>query len=258
MRSSPKNGVAISRSQLVAWLDQTLSPQHFKDYSPNGLQVQGSEQICRLACAVTASLAAIEGAAALGAQALLVHHGYFWRGEDPCLVGAKYRRIKALLDHNISLFGYHLPLDAHPELGNNAQLGLKLGWEVQERFGDQNIICATTLAQPLNANGLSKLIKRHLKRAPLLVGDLSRVVKRIAWCTGGAQDMLQEAIDQGCDAFVSGEISERTTHLAREAGVIYVAAGHHATELYGVQAVAEMAAKALGIQAVFVEDPNPV
>jgi dinuclear metal center YbgI/SA1388 family protein len=234
----------VERQALSRWFDDTLTPSHFKDYCPNGLQIQGATQVKLLACAVTASLKVIEVAAELGAQALLVHHGYFWRGEDPCLVGIKHKRIQLLLKHNI--------------LGNNAQLGERLGWTTDERFGDQNLICATRLNAPIDATTFAKNLKRHLKQAPLMVGDLTRKVQRIAWCTGGAQDSLQEAIDAGCDAFVSGEISERTTHLAREAGVVYAAAGHHATERFGVQALAKAASEALDLSWCFVDDPNPV
>ncbi len=256
--TTKSTSVGVDRQVLSAWFDNTLSPQHFKDYCPNGLQIQGARRVKLLACAVTASLNAIEAAHALGAQALLVHHGYFWRGEDPCLVGVKHQRIQLLLKHNINLFAYHLPLDVHPSLGNNAQLGARMGWAVDERFGEQNLICATRLKVPITAAQWAQALKRQLKRTPLLVGDLNRKVQRIAWCTGGAQDSLQEAIDAGCDAFVSGEISERTTHLAREAGVIYAAAGHHATERFGVQALARAAGEALGVAWQFVDDPNPV
>jgi dinuclear metal center YbgI/SA1388 family protein len=243
---------------LSAWFDETLSPRHFKDYCPNGLQIQGASQVKLLACAVTASINAIEGAIAEGAQALLVHHGYFWRGEDPRLVGIKHRRIQLLLKHNINLFAFHLPLDVHPSLGNNAQLGELMGWNVDERFGDQDLICASQFSEPIVATQLSRDLKRHLKQAPLLVGNLERPIRRLAWCTGGAQDSLEAAIDAGCDAYVSGEISERTTHLAREAGVIYAAAGHHATERFGVQALARAASGALGLRWCFIDDPNPV
>jgi dinuclear metal center YbgI/SA1388 family protein len=249
---------SVDRQTLGAWFDDTLTPQHFKDYCPNGLQIQGASRVRLLACAVTASINAIEAAREQGAQALLVHHGYFWRGEDPRLVGIKHKRIQLLLKHNINLFAFHLPLDVHPTLGNNAQMGARLGWTVDERFGDQDLICATRLRVPITAAQLAKSLKGQLKQAPLLVGDLSRSIRRIAWCTGGAQDSLQEAIDAGCDAFVSGEISERTTHLAREAGVIYAAAGHHATERFGVQALAQAASEALGVAWCFVDDPNPV
>jgi dinuclear metal center YbgI/SA1388 family protein len=257
-RSPARARVGVDRQVLGQWLDDTLSPRHFKDYCPNGLQIQGAKQIKLLACAVTASVNAIEAAVEQGAQALLVHHGYFWRGEDPCVVGIKHRRIQLLLKHNINLFAFHLPLDVHASLGNNAQLGARLGWACDQRFGDQNLICATSLQTPIDAPSLAKNLKRSLARTPLLVGDLTRPIRRIAWCTGGAQDSLQEAIDAGCDAYVSGEISERTTHLAREAGVIYAAAGHHATERFGVQALAKAASEALALDWSFIDDPNPV
>jgi dinuclear metal center YbgI/SA1388 family protein len=207
--------------------------------------------------AVTASLAVVEQAAREGAQALVVHHGYFWRGEDPRVVGTRRRRLAALLAADINLIGYHLPLDLHPELGNNAQFGKCMGWPTESTGGDRNLISLATLNQPLSSDELAGLLKARLDREPLLVGSLDRMVKRVAWCTGGAQDMLEAAIDLGADAFISGEISERTTHLAREAGVIYAAAGHHASERYGIQALGRHLAGRYGIDAVFIDDPNP-
>jgi dinuclear metal center YbgI/SA1388 family protein len=220
--------------------------------------VEGAPVVSRAVFAVTATLSVIEQAAAQGAQALLVHHGFFWRGEDPRVVGVRRRRLAGLLAADINLIAYHLPLDLHPQLGNNAQLGLQLGWPVEHTGGDRNLISMTTLPQPLPAAQLGQALARTLDREPLLVGDLSREVSRVAWCTGGAQDMLEEAIALGADAFVSGEISERTTHLARESGVIYAAAGHHATERFGIRALGQHLAQHYGIDAVFIDDPNPV
>jgi len=248
----------VSTPDLVRYLDGLLDASAIKDYCPNGLQVEGAPVVSRAVFAVTASLAVVEQAAAAGAQALIVHHGWFWRGEDPRVIGPRRRRLARLLAADINLIGYHLPLDLHPELGNNAQLGRRLGWPLERTGGDRNLVAFAALEQPLAPGRLGALLRERLDREPLLVGDLTREVTRVAWCTGAAQDLLEAAIDMGADAFVSGEISERTTHLAREAGVIYAAAGHHATERYGIQALGEHLAERFGIEAVFIDDPNPV
>jgi dinuclear metal center YbgI/SA1388 family protein len=248
--------------QLETALNQIMQPQRFKDYCPNGLQVEGKGEITKLLCGVTASLAFIEEAIAQRADAVLVHHGYFFKGENPQIIGQKKRRIAKLLAANISLFAYHLPLDAHPVLGNNAQLGRELGWRLDGVFGDIShgaslgVFC--DLENPVEVSQLEQLIAHRLNRAPLVVGNLNKTIRRVAWCTGAAQDMLQEAVDVGADAFISGEISERTTHLAREMEVIYLAAGHHATERYGVQALGKAVAQDLGIEHAFFDDNNPV
>jgi dinuclear metal center YbgI/SA1388 family protein len=248
----------ISRAELAACLDTLLEPGRFKDYCPNGLQVEGEAMVTRLLCGVTASLALVKAAAASGAQAVLVHHGYFWRGEDPRLVGTRRERVATLLAHGINLFAYHLPLDLHPEFGNNVQLARRLGWPVTGRAGDDGLVCLGDLDGPRDAGWLRACLAGGLDREPLLVGDTSRSIRRLAWCTGAAQDHLQVAIDAGADAFVSGEISERTTHLAREAGVVYASAGHHATERYGVQALGKYLAGRFGLQVDLLDDPNPV
>ena len=248
----------VSTPDLIRYLDDLLDAASIKDYCPNGLQVEGAAHVSRAVFAVTASLAVVEQAAAEGAQALLVHHGYFWRGEDPRVIGVRRRRLARLLAAEINLIGYHLPLDLHPELGNNAQFGKCMGWTPDQTGGDRNLIALATLERPMSAAQLGEHLHERLDREPLLVGDLGRDVRRIAWYTGGAQDMLDAAIDLGADAFISGEISERTTHLAREAGVVYAAAGHHATERYGIQALGQHLAKHFGIEAVFIDDPNPV
>lgn len=247
----------MARGELAAFLDGLLEPRRFDDYCPNGLQVEGEPRIGRVVCGVTASLALVREAARRGAQAVLVHHGWFWRGEDPRAIGPKRERLAVVLGAGINLFGYHLPLDVHPELGNNVQLARRLGWPDGEPLGRDGLIRVAELAAPLDVPGLASLLERRLGRAPLLVGDPGRPLRRIAWCTGAAHDMLQQAIDAGADAFVSGEIAERTTHLAREAGVVYAAAGHHATERFGVQALGEAVARRFGIEVEFVDDPNP-
>jgi dinuclear metal center YbgI/SA1388 family protein len=248
----------VSTPDLVRYLDGLLDASAIKDYCPNGLQVEGAPVVSRAVFAVTASLAVVEQAATEGAEALIVHHGWFWRGEDARVIGPRRRRLARLLAADLNLIGYHLPLDLHPELGNNAQFGNRMGWRVDRTGGDRNLIAFHETDQPLAAARLGELLRERLDREPLLVGKLDREVKRIAWCTGGAQDMLDAAIDMGADAFVSGEISERTTHLAREAGVVYAAAGHHATERYGIQALGKHLAERFGIDAIFIDDPNPV
>jgi dinuclear metal center YbgI/SA1388 family protein len=248
----------VSAAELSAFFEKTLGASAFADYCPNGLQVEGERPVQRLVSGVTASAALLEQAAAAGADALLVHHGWFWRGEDPRLVAVKGARVRSVMKAGMHLFAYHLPLDVHPELGNNAQLAVALGWRVDARAGEHGLVNLHDLPAPSTARALSARLRKALGRAPLAVGDLERPLSRIAWCTGAAQDMLEQAIAAGADAFVSGEISERTTHLAREAGVVYFAAGHHATERYGVQALGEHAARVLGIAHRFIDDENPV
>jgi dinuclear metal center YbgI/SA1388 family protein len=251
-------GKGVSAKALGDWLEATLQPGRFNDYCPNGLQAEGNRTVRRLVCGVTASLALLKSAQAVRADALLVHHGWFWRGEDSRLTGIRLARVRALLDSGMHLFAYHLPLDAHPELGNNAQLGQQLGWSTDGRYGQYDLISLHSFAKPQSVATITAALKRRLGHSPLAVGRIERPIKRIAWCTGGAQDMIVEAAQGGADAFVSGEISERTTHLARELGMTYFAAGHHATERFGVQALARAAADALGFEQLFIDDPNPV
>jgi dinuclear metal center YbgI/SA1388 family protein len=253
---------SVSRESLSRAFSDVLETERFTDYCPNGLQVEGKAQIELLVTGVTASLAFLEAAIAAGADAVLVHHGWFWRGEDPRIVGPKRMRIAAVLNAELNLYGYHLPLDAHPRLGNNAQLARLLGWPIDpaavSRFGDQGIGWCADLPAPTQATQLCDRLERALHRAPLAVGALDRPIRRLAWCTGAAHSMLAQAIDAGADAFVSGEINEPTVHLAREAGVVYIAAGHHATERWGVQAVGAEVAHKLGIEHRFIDDSNPV
>jgi dinuclear metal center YbgI/SA1388 family protein len=209
----------------------------------------------RIVCGVTASQALLEAALAADADAVLVHHGYFWRGEDGRITGTRRARLKTLLENDLNLFAYHLPLDAHAELGNNAQLGRLMGWTADGRFAEQEVgfLGSTTGT----AGELAEKLALRLGRLPLLVGDAARPVRRIAWCSGGAQGYFEQAIASGADAYVSGEISEQTTHLAQESGVPYIAAGHHATERYGVQAVGAHLADRFGIECRYVELDNP-
>lgn len=246
-------------TELGARLDALLDAQGLKDYCPNGLQVEGRAEVARVLCGVTASQALIDRAVAQGYDALFVHHGLFWRGDDGRVTGFRRRRLRALLVNDVSLFAYHLPLDVHPRLGNNAQLAALMGWEGEGRFADQELGWIGRPERPgMLAGEIATAIGERLARAPLLVGDADRVVSRIAWCTGAAQGYFEQAILAGADLYVSGEISEQTVHLARESGVPYIAAGHHATERYGARAVAQWMTQELGLVADFVDLDNPV
>lgn len=248
----------MKREELADYLDRLLQPANFRDYCPNGLQVEGGAEIRRIVAGVTASQALLDAAVARGADAVLVHHGWFWKGEDGRVTGIRRRRLGTLLAHDISLFAYHLPLDAHPELGNNAQLAARFGWQPDGRFGEQDIGWLGHCVDGATAGSLAAALAAGLGRAPLLLGDAGRPVRRLGWCTGGAQGWFEQAIALGVDAFVSGEASEQTTHLARESGVAYLACGHHATERYGVSALAAHLAAQCGLQCEFVDIDNPV
>lgn len=248
---------SVATADVVRYLDEALEAARFKDYCPNGLQVEGRPRIGKVVAGVTACQALLDAAVARGADAVLVHHGYFWRGENPALVGIRQRRIKTLLDHGINLLAYHLPLDAHPELGNNAQLARRLGLVAEGRFGEQDIGWIGRPDVELTLSGLAGRAAQALDRLPLVVGE-DKPLRRIAWCTGGAQGYLEAAIAAGADAYISGEISEPTVHLARESGVAYLACGHHATERYGVQALAARLAERFGLEWEFVDIDNPV
>lgn len=245
-------------NELEIYLNQLLGVAQVRDYCPNGLQVEGRSEVHKLISGVTASFDLLQAAVAAGADAVLVHHGYFWRGENPCLTGIKRRRIALLIENDISLLAYHLPLDVHPELGNNTQLGRRLGFIETGRFGEQGIAVQGTLPQAITLKDLSKNVEHLLSRKALVIGNEAKLVQRIAWCTGAAQDYFDEAIRLGVDAFVTGEISEQTVHAARESGVAFIAAGHHATERYGVQTLGEHVAQKFGIAHQFIDVDNPV
>ena len=247
----------MQRDDLRSHLDQLLDAERFRDYCPNGLQVEGSAEVTRVVCGVTASQALLDEAVRLGAQAVIVHHGWFWRGEDGRVTGLRRRRLATLLGHGINLFAYHLPLDGHAELGNNAQLGRLFGWQVEQRFGDQDIGLVGRLPQAMSLAALGAEVGRVLTRPPLVIGDHGRTVTRIAWCSGGAQNLFEQAIAAGVDCYLSGEISEQCTHLARESGVAYLAAGHHATERYGIAALARHLRDSLALDCQFVDIDNP-
>lgn len=248
----------MKREELVSYLDRLLEPTKFKDYCPNGLQVEGRGEVQRIVAGVTASQALLDAAVARGADAVLVHHGYFWKGDDGRVTGIRRRRLGTLINHDINLLAYHLPLDAHPEFGNNAQLALGLGWLPEARFGEQDIAWLGRLAEPADLATVSGNVAHLLGRVPLVIGEAGRPVRRIAWCSGGAQGYFEQAIALGVDAYISGEISEQTVHLARESGVAYIAAGHHATERGGVQALAAHLSEKFGLDCEFVDIENPV
>lgn len=230
----------------------------FKDYSPNGLQVEGCMEVRRIATGVSASQFLLDAAIAWGADAILVHHGYFWRNEDAAITGIKKRRIVRLLDNDVSLLAYHLPLDAHPELGNNALLGKLLGITEQGRFGEQNIAFHGFLERPLTLAQFSMQVEQCMQRAPLVIGDGARMISKVAWCSGGAQGYFEAAVAQGVDAYLTGEISEQHFHLAQENDVAFIAAGHHATERQGIQALGEHLAARFGLEHRFFDQQNPV
>ena len=230
----------------------------FEDYCPNGLQVEAGSEIKRLVSGVTACQALIDAAIERDADAILVHHGYFWKNESPVVTGMKGKRIRTLLNQNISLLAYHLPLDAHPEIGNNRQLGVLLGVSDARAQNAEGLLWGGEFGQPLSAMQLSQQVSEALGRKALLVEGGDKPVTRLAWCTGGAQSYIDQAADLGFDAFISGEISESTVHIARERGIHYLSAGHHATERYGVQALAAELEKKFDIEHEFVDIDNPV
>lgn len=248
----------MERNALEGYLERYLDVRRFRDYCPNGLQVEGRAEIRRIVTGVTASLALLQAADAAGADAVFVHHGYFWRGEDGRVTGTRRARLKFLLERGINLFAYHLPLDAHPEVGNNVQLARQLGLAVEGNCARQEMVWHGRPAAPLTLAAFAEHVAARLGRLPQLIGDPAREVRTLAWCSGAAQNYLEEAVAQGVDAYLSGEISEQTVHLARESGVAYIAAGHHATERYGVAALGAHLAAEHGLEHEFIDIPNPV
>lgn len=245
------------RNEIVAHLDQLLDAGRFRDYGPNGLQVEGRDEVAKIVSGVTASLALIEAAIAAEADAILVHHGLFWKGHDGRVTGWLKTRLERLLGSRTSLIAYHLPLDAHPELGNNAQFGARLKLVADARFGDQDLGFIGSPPQTLTTAALAALLQFRLGRAPVTVEGDGRPLRRVAWCTGGAQGMFEAAIAAGADVFITGEISEPQAHYARETGVAFFACGHHASERFGVQAVGAHLATQFGLTHEFVEIENP-
>jgi dinuclear metal center YbgI/SA1388 family protein len=244
--------------KLCEFCDEYLKVDEFNDYCPNGLQVEANSQVDHIVCGVTASQALIDAAIEQGADTLIVHHGYFWKGESQPITGYKGRRISNLIKNNINLLAFHLPLDAHPEVGNNVQLGRIMDWQVEASFGEQNLVFAGSLSQARTLEEVSQQLDVRLATNSLSISAGDHPIERIAWCTGAAQGFIEAAAERGVDAFVSGEISEPTFHLAREMGIHYIAAGHHATERYGVQALCKVIADRFGIKQQFIDIPNPV
>ena len=256
--------MTTTRQELLHAFDMLLAPDRFKDYGPNGLQVEGRVQVRKIVSGVTASRALIEAAIHAEADAIFVHHGLFWRGQSGCVTGWMRQRLGLLMGDDVNLFAYHLPLDAHPELGNNAQLGLQLGLLADAgpagRFGEQALgFMGSRENAPgfVNATELAVHVEQVLGRSVTLVPVDDRPIKKIAWCSGGAQGYFEAAIAAGADAFITGEISEPQAHYAREMGVAFLACGHHATERYGAQAVAGHVAKQLGLVHEFIDIDNP-
>jgi dinuclear metal center YbgI/SA1388 family protein len=252
--------MSTTRQELLQAFDALLQPARFKDYGPNGLQVEGKAQIQKIVSGVTASRALIEAAIAAQADAIFVHHGLFWRGQDGCVTGWMKQRLALLLAHDINLFAYHLPLDAHAELGNNAQLGLQLGLRATARFGEQDLGFLGGRADGgsfASASVLAEHLEKVLNRPVVQVARAQSAIKTIAWCSGGAQGYFEAAIAAGADAFITGEISEPQAHYAREMGVAFFACGHHASERYGAPAVAAQVAAQFGLAHQFIDIDNP-
>jgi len=251
--------MTIALTTLLDEANRYLDAAAIKDYCPNGLQVEGRATVARIVSGVTASQALLDAAIEAGADMVLVHHGYFWKSEDPRVIGMKQRRLKTLIINDVSLVAYHLPLDLHPVVGNNVQLAERLGITVEggiEPGNPRSIVLQGTLSEPRTAAEFAAHIKYVLGREPLVIeGD--RPIKRIAWCTGGAQGYIDQAIAAGVDAYLTGEVSEQTVHSARENGISFFAAGHHATERYGVQALGEYLAGRFGIEHFFIDSSNP-
>ena len=244
---------------LETYCNDLLNASDFDDYCPNGVQVEAGSEVGRVLVGVTACQSLIDAARDWRADLLLVHHGYFWKGEPAPLRGLKGRRVRSLFDAGISLLAYHLPLDAHPVYGNNAQLAQRLGFAAAAPAdADYGLIWQAGLEEPMSGEALGSQIAEALGREPLHIAAADRPIARVAWCTGAAQGYLEQAVRLGADAFVSGEISESTVHIAREMGVDYFAAGHHATERYGVQALGRHLAERFGLEYRFVDIENPV
>ncbi len=253
--------MSVLLNDLITALDDELKPQLFRDYCPNGLQVEGRSKVQKIVSGVTACQALIDKAVEMKADAILVHHGYFWKGEETSIVGMKKRRVETLLANGISLIAYHLPLDGHPTLGNNAQLAKLMGW--QEKGGmepgkSRSVGSWGEVEKSLSLDELSRMLELKLGRKPLAISGGEHAVKTLAWCTGGAQKLIEDAVRFKVDAYISGEISESTVHFARENGIHYISAGHHATERYGVQALGQWLVDQFGIEHSFVDIDSPV
>jgi len=250
---------SITREDLTQFINDRLNPDSFKDYCPNGLQVEGRKDIRKVICGVTANQALLNEAVVAEADAILVHHGWFWRGESGTVTGIKRNRLKTLLNHDINLYAYHLPLDAHPELGNNIGLARAAGWELTRVFGDQGLGCLGRPAAGATVTSITVDLEKAVGRTPLVLAQSNdQPIRSLAWCTGAAQSYFEVAIGEGVDGFVTGEISEPMVHLARETGVAYFAAGHHATERFGVQLLGNAIANQFGIEVYYHEVDSPI
>ncbi|MBM87714.1 MAG: Nif3-like dinuclear metal center hexameric protein [Gammaproteobacteria bacterium] len=242
-------------------LKSLLKPELFSDYCPNGIQVEGREEISKIVSGVTASKALIDAAVSASADFILVHHGYFWRGEDPSISGLKKKRIQTLLKNEISLAAFHLPLDAHPDLGNNAQLAKVLRFTVESPLDISSanpIVFSGRVPKPLSFEEMSRHLRTELKREPLGIRGRREKIETIAWCTGAAQSFIELAVEAKVDAYLTGEVSEQTVHIARESGLHFFSAGHHATERYGVRAVGDYLAEKFVLEHEFIDIDNPV
>jgi dinuclear metal center YbgI/SA1388 family protein len=242
---------------LTTYINDLLDVTKFKDYAPNGMQVQGKAKLKKIITGVSATQALIEASIEAQADVIIVHHGWFWEKEDPCIVGMKHNRLKPLIENDINLLAYHLPLDAHPELGNNAQLAKHLDIHIEDVMDNQGVGNYGRLPEYISLEKLGSNIAAALNRQPTLVSGGDHAIRKVAWCTGAAQNWITKAAEAGVDAFISGEISEHTVHVAREMGVHYIAAGHHATERYGVQALGEHVSAKFGLLHEFIDIDNP-
>jgi dinuclear metal center YbgI/SA1388 family protein len=252
--------MSVSNYQLLQTLNTILKPEKVKDYCPNGLQVEGKKKVTKLVTGVTASQALIDHAVSIHADAIVVHHGYFWKGESPCITGMKRKRIQTLLQHDINLYAYHLPLDIHPTLGNNVQLANLLGIvdiSPLEENNPQSVVMQGRFEGGISATELAQLLSIKLSKNPLHETAALSKIETVAWCTGGGQGYIELAAEKGIDAYITGEVSEQTIHTAREMNIHFYAAGHHATERYGVKALGEYIQVALEIETVFVDIDNP-
>ncbi len=251
----------LELEELVNHLHQYLSVEQFKDYAPNGLQVQGKPKIKKIISGVTASDALIDAAIEKKADAILVHHGFFWSQENPCITGIKHARLKKLLQNDISLLAYHLPLDVHPEVGNNTQLAKLLDLKIEKTipaFSVPNLFFIGKPNKKISANDFALLVEQQLQRKPLWIPGESKFIESIAWCTGAAQRGIDLAVDIKVDAYLTGEISEHTVYVARETGIHFFSAGHYATERYGVRALGNYLQQQFSIEHEFIEIKNPI
>ena len=252
--------MAVALSTLVEEADRYLGSARIQDYCPNGLQVEGRPQVRRIVSGVTASQALLDAAVEANADLVLVHHGYFWKGENPCITGMKQRRLKTLLKHDMSLLAYHLPLDVHSEVGNNVQLAQQLEITVEGPLDPDNprtVGLVGSLGEAMTPRDFARRVQSALGREPLLI-EGEGMIRRVGWCTGGGQGYIDQAVLAGVDLYLSGEASEQTFHSAKENGISFIAAGHHATERYGVQALGDYLARRFALEHLFIDCPNPI